>query len=265
VAGPWKPVTSGGPPHGGRLALDAFYVALAALALAARTSRLARVALAIALAWSLERTAHLGFPDLPSAGTLLAGALAGALAAVLVRRVLRRPVLALAAVAGVLGSTHAADGYVRRHADTGSTAAAPLERLFADAPSWADGRAPVAFSPRVVGPVAGDRLRHEVSLVPPGEPCAAVLARARRGYVVVERVPFPRLLAPASAPRCLAAARPVATAGAWRVYGPAPPSRQTATRSSAASRSSERSSKSSTPIAAARGSAVRRARVSSAS
>ncbi len=201
-----------------RYLLPALAAGAVGLALAGRTSRIARAVLAAAVVWSVIRTAQLGFPVLPAAATLLAGAVAGAAIGLL------RPPRAVAASVAVVGGAvllaNGGDGWLSRHATTAATSAAPVERLFADAPGWAERREPVAFSPQVVGPIAGDRLRHAVSLIAPDESCRSVRRLARRGYVVIERVPYPQLLAPTTAPGCLAGATPIAAAGAWRVYGP---------------------------------------------
>ncbi len=170
-----------------RYLLPVYGAGAAALALAGRSSRVARALLLVALAWSAVRTAQIGFPWLPSGGTLLAGAVAGGVAALLAGRgALRLRLLAAgAALVAVVGAARAADGWLGHVAETGATAAAPVEAWFAARPGWAEDRAPVAFTKHVVGPLAGDRLRHELILVPGDEPCARTLARAREGWVVV--------------------------------------------------------------------------------
>ena len=52
-------------------------------------------------------------------------------------------------------------------------------------PGYNDDARPVAMGPYTFAPIGGDRLRHEVSLVPESEPCAAVRARARRGWLII--------------------------------------------------------------------------------
>lgn len=246
-----------------RYLLPVFAAGAVALALAGRTSRVARVALTGALIWSLWWSVQLGFPDLPPATILIIGLAGGALLATLsLGR--RRPTRALAwavGVAAVILAAGGADGWMGRTARTSATAAAPVEGAFASVPGWADSREPVAFWPSVVGPLAGDRLRHPVTLIGGGEGCAAITARARRGYVVVRRVSLRVLarLAPSHVPSCVVRWRPIGQAGDWLIY------RQTATTSSARSRSSVPSAKSATPIAASRGSARRRKSVSSRS
>lgn len=243
-----------------RYLLPVILAGTAALALAARTSRLARAALVAAIVWNLIRTLDLGFPDVPSVWTLLGGAAAGALAAWAVGRGRRRIrlALALATVAAIGVTSRLADGWMAHAGESNATPAAPLETWFARQPGWAEDRTPVAFVTNQIGPIAGDRLRHPLELIRGDEPCAATLARLRTQWVVVPDIPevFRRLLAPVDAPRCLAGVRAVAHPGIWLVY------RQTATTSSEASRSPEPSRKSSTEIAASSGVSRRRNSVS---
>ena len=231
-----------------RYLLPVLLAGVVGLALAGRTNRVARGLLAGALAWNVVAVARLGFPDVPSAPTLLTGVVAGALASAVAGPHVRRAALVggIASLAAIVVAAGLSDGWVRRVAETNATPAAPLEAFFAAQPGWAEGREPVAFVTSVIGPVAGDRLRHPLELIPGDEPCPQTLARLRRGWVVVRDIPdeLRALLAPVRAPACLAGVRPVAHPGEWLVY------RQTATTSSAASRSSEARRKSSTVIAA---------------
>jgi hypothetical protein len=130
----------------------------------------------------------------------------------------RRPLLAgtaaLALVALLaLGGRH----YVERHAlahdfDSG------VVQWFTQQPAWRSTSRPIAFSPTPIGPLAGNRLRHPLELVPPGEPCSAVRDRLTRGWVVVRGVDR-NLFGTLAAERCLAAAKPVYDDGIQRVYG----------------------------------------------
>jgi hypothetical protein len=127
---------------------------------------------------------------MPSPLTPLAGAVLGAGAAWAASRAAWRvparlaqtPVLVAAAL--VLGALLAvpADGYLGRHAQQGVFASGVTGWL---ARQQAEDSLPVASAPLVVGPLAGDRLRHRLEPIPAGESCDAVRARARRGYVVL--------------------------------------------------------------------------------
>jgi hypothetical protein len=229
-----------------RYLLPVFAAGAAALALAGRTSVVARGVLVVALVWNLVRTIALERPDVPPVWVLLAGVAAGAAFALLRPR---RAAWALAAVATVVVAAAGADGWLERSARATRFDTAPLQAFFADQPGWADSREPVAFVSNMVAPLAGDRLRHPLALIPGDEPCATTLHRAQEGWVVLRDAPaqFRALLAPVRAPECLEGLTPVAHPGNWIVY------RQIATTSSAASRSSEPSRKSPTPIAASSG------------
>lgn len=223
-----------------RYLLPVLAAGAAALALAARRSRVAVAVLVAAVAWNVVQV--LGLPaGTPPLWMLAAGVAVASLVSLGGRWALVGVTVVMAAVA--------ADGYVQRVADTGATAYAPLAGYFAAMPGWDDDETPVAFVQNVVAPVAGDQLRHPLELIDPGEPCARTLERTREGWVVMRDLPpaIRALLAPVRAPGCLAGLEPVARAGEWLIY------RQTATTSSAVSRFSLPSRKSSTPIAASAG------------
>jgi hypothetical protein len=202
-----------------------------ALALAARRrtagGRLAAAALLGALLWSVYQSAQFGFPTLPSLARLVAGAAVGAAvgAGAGAARALRRSPLRLAlpvALAVLLagGLAVAAPGYVARNAATNTTFAAPLLRWFSSQPAFRDGGDPIATTAPRIGLLAGAELRHGLELIGPRESCAAIRARARRGWVVV--LDFPTFLikffptSPAGA--CLAGERPRFVDRGFRVY-----------------------------------------------
>lgn len=193
-----------------------------ALALWGRWSRAAIALLAIALVWNLGRTVSVGFPDVPGAHVLMLGALAGSAAALAAG--VGGPRLKAAGAAALLAtiglSAYSAGGWLGRVAETNGTAAAPLQAWFAAQPGYSDDRAPVAFVTQVIGPLAGDRLRHPIELIPGDESCAATRARLTRGWVVMRDAPpeIRALLAPVRAPDCLRDVTPVAQPGDWLVY-----------------------------------------------
>jgi hypothetical protein len=178
-----------------RYLLPGAAVAALTIALASRRGGWLRVVCAVVLAAAaaigLKQTFDLGYPNVPSAVTPIAGALLGALALWLLSR-LRRPAFgrawlagagaAAVVVAGVAGAV-AADGYVQRHAETG-TRESHLAGWFASQPEWRDGSAPVVSTWSLVGTLAGDRLQHPLALVGALEACE----RARSaGWLVVDR------------------------------------------------------------------------------
>jgi hypothetical protein len=177
-------------------------VAATTLALASRGPRPARLyangVLGVALAVSAWQTLDLGFPHVPGLGTIAAGALAGGAAAWALSRV--RPHLpvprgpaalaltALLAAAAGAALTPAASGYVERHARTNANttyAGAGAVEWLAGRESFRNGSEPVGVFPIPNGMLAGDRLQHEVEVLPLDERCPGVRERARRGWFVV--------------------------------------------------------------------------------
>ena len=203
-----------------RYAIPAMAAGAVALTLSARTGRRARrwvvLILIGAIGWSLK--AYLDDTYLPAEGTLALAALAGAAAAFAAGR--RRPRLFATAGLAALFALAALGGrhYVERHALAHDFDSAVV-KWFTENPSWRAGRAPIAFSPTTIGPLAGDRLRHPLSIVPADEPCRLVTARLRRSWIVVRGVDR-NLFGTLAAERCLANTKPVFSDGIHRVYGP---------------------------------------------
>jgi hypothetical protein len=202
-----------------RYAVPAMAAGAVALALSARSGRWARwwvaLVLLVAIGWSAK--AYLDDTYLPAEGVLALAAIAGAAVAFVLRR---RPTTAAAAgLAGLfllaaLGGRH----YVERHALAHDFDSA-LVQWFTENPSWRAGSAPIAFSPTTSAPLAGNRLRHPLSVIPADEPCALVTGRLAHGWVVVRDVDR-NLFGSLAAERCLARTKPVFTDGIHRVYGP---------------------------------------------
>jgi hypothetical protein len=140
----------------------------------------------------LLQTFDLGFPNVPAAGTPVAGLVLGAVAAAVLvwgapalrlDRRLAPLVGAVAALAlGALGAL-AADGFVTRHGETG-TRESGLAAWFAGQPSWRDGSVPIASTWSLVGTLAGDRLQHRLVLVD----ALAACALRRSDWLVIDRV-----------------------------------------------------------------------------
>ncbi|MCP9488560.1 MAG: hypothetical protein MSC31_01635 [Solirubrobacteraceae bacterium MAG38_C4-C5] len=181
--------------------------------------------LVLAAVWSGLGSLDIRYPLMPSPRLLGAGAFAGAGLAVVARfavgapRVLRASA-AVAPVAAAVALALAAPGYVERHARTNATTATPVIAWFAAQEEFRDGDAPISLSPQVIGPLAGDRLQHDVQLIPGLAPCREVRARAREGYVVVRDLPavVRRYLEPYRAGECLAGERAIFSDADFRVY-----------------------------------------------
>jgi len=217
-----------------RYLLPVFAAGSVALAVAAgdgsRPVRgLALLALAGALAWGLVTDAQHSFYVAGGWGLLVLGAGAGAVVAALVApaRLPRFGRLALAAMLSVALAA-SASGFIARHAAVPTEIDASLSAVLGADPAYANGHAPVAAAPFIPGLLAGDTLAHRVTLISEHASCAEVLARARRGLIVidsVDNVPIPGhphlvLLARGTAPACLAGQTPRLTVGSFRIYGP---------------------------------------------
>lgn len=172
-----------------RYLLPALVVSAVVLAVTAGTRpRLAHGLLGTALVLSLVRTLQFGFPELPSAGTLLFLGAAGAAGALTVTRLglpplrLAAPLSAVVAVAILAGSV---EGYVLRHAEAGLPDGALVQQLEARAPE----RAAVAIGPASVAPVRGDRLQRRVVFLAGSAGCDRVRGAP---VLVLQKAPVTR-------------------------------------------------------------------------
>jgi len=242
AAAPFTGVSGFGPVDAAvagstRYLLPALALATLTLALAGRVrgwpGRVAEGLLAVALLWSLARTATLGFPYLPSFASLLVAAGFGAVIGLLLtgggwRGPLVRAAPAAIAVGVFLVLAAGVEGYVARHAQTAPGLDAELARWFSARPGFGhDGRA-IAMEPVVNAALAGDRLTHRVEIVSTKWSCADIRRRARLGWVVVRVSPLNRKFgAPTPGQACLRNVAPVyrtgsatSSVGEARVYGP---------------------------------------------
>lgn len=183
-----------------RYLLPALAAATLALTLAARDGgprlRIAvLVLLAIATVSSIGRTWEFGFPFVPSLGTVVVLAAAGGALGFFWDRLPRIPAIvwraapAAAAVAAVVVLTVGADGYLGRHAESGRVDAG-LVRAALDQPGFGDDEGlEIAMGPATVAFLRGERLQHDMSFLGSATPCAEVLRRLDRGWVVLQRSP----------------------------------------------------------------------------
>ena len=202
------------------------------LGLAARDQRLRPAVIAV-LGLAIAANAFVLWPPgtalVPSVPVLLAGIALGALVALAltptlpVLRVGGRSLGALALAAVVLSlaivGTAASWGLGARHLATGSGFDIPVLRWLSEQPGYAEGSQPVAMARTLMATLAGDDLRHPVVLIPPDEPCAVTLDRARAGWVVINDAEFGPALRPFAADECLQELKPVYDDGSFRVYG----------------------------------------------
>jgi len=208
-----------------RYLLPVLAAAATTLALASaqrmRFAFLALVVLAAAAVVNLMQTLALGFPNAPGAATPIVGAIAGGAVALLTsalrlparRRFTAVPQAVATIVTAVAGGLLAipAHGFVARHGRTGGLLTSQLVAHLADVP----GSAPVASTPDLIAPLAGDDLRHELDWVFATEGCVRIRARARREWLVAARRG-----SEAPVVRCLAGIPPFYEDPAYVVYAP---------------------------------------------
>jgi hypothetical protein len=182
--------------------------------------------LAAATIWSAIKTVDVGHPLVPSLPVLATGALAGLAGAWLAPRIAAagsrnlRIVAVVAAAVAAVALSGGAPGYADRHAQLNATFATPAIKWFVGQRAWRDGDDPISMSPQAIGPLAGDRLQHDIQRIPGLTPCPEIIARARRGYFVLrDLTPLVRkYIAPYQAVKCLAGKRPIYTVGDFRIY-----------------------------------------------
>ena len=195
-----------------RYLLPALSAAAVAVALTRRTWLIAIVTMATA--WSLVVA-----PARPHLMVLALGALVGV---ALARR--RLPGLVpVAAVASLAVLVVAADGFAERQSRATWLRSHALVAWAAAHPDF-DEEFPIATSPDTYAPLAGDRLQHEIELIPRDESCADIARRIARGWVVLET--FAPVVAarrtPTTATECLRTAPPgtrvIFEHGGYRVF-----------------------------------------------
>ena len=229
-----------------RYLLPALGAATVAVAFAGRvggvTGTVATIALAVSVVWNVVKDTQLGVPYVPSARTIVLGAILGLLAlaagAIASRAMERRgrpprpaPAVVVVVVAVVVGVVlaPAGEGFVARHAKVkGSTALGPgVAAFLAKQPHFERGDMTIAFASRgLQAQLAGDQLSNRLELIPAREACASVRALARKSVLVVSDPAFLGGLlgiAPYGAHRCVAGRRPAYRDEAFRVYLPGSP------------------------------------------
>lgn len=178
-----------------RYLLPALAAATLAIAIAARDSGRSASRVLLVLLWttaflSASRTLQLGFPFVPSAGTILVlgglGAGGGLLAG---RRVLRLAPIAAAAFL-VLVLAQGRDGYLLRHAESGLVDSGLVRAVSAQPAFRADEGIEISMGPGQIALLRGERLQHDLRFLPADTPCAEVRRRAQDGnWVILQRAP----------------------------------------------------------------------------
>jgi hypothetical protein len=173
---------------------------------------------------SLVADGFQGFPAAPNLLYLLVGAGAGAAlgAAAPAVRLPAAPALvtAVALVLAVAFLAASAPGWLWRESEHAGYGHALLGFMMSE-PGFLSGSQPISFAPAVISSLTGPRLRHPVELIPAREPCAAVQARLKRGWVIVSPGAFVAgITAPWDAAYCLRQDKPIYANEGAVVYAP---------------------------------------------
>jgi len=209
-----------------RYLLPVLGTAVAAVALSGRgraPRAMVLATLAIAIAWNVSLDADLGPAHLPPFSTVRSGVLLGVIGALalsmgpIARLGLRPSGLAVLLVLAAIVTAPSADRYVERHGEFNVTFDSPLVRWFTAQPSFEKGRQEIAMVRTTVGPLAGDRLRHRVRLIPAAEGCLAVRRRAEKGWIVLSELAL-NDLTPVRALSCFDGERPAYEDERFRVF-----------------------------------------------
>jgi hypothetical protein len=114
--------------------------------------------------------------------------------------------------------TPVASGYLPRHARTGLPDAGLIAWISRQS-AFRDRGEPIFVAPTNVGPLAGDRLQHDLHLVPFHARCAQLEAQSRRGWIVLH---MDAVTGPYAARSCLHERRPDYEDRNYRVFAPPP-------------------------------------------
>jgi hypothetical protein len=211
-----------------RYLLPCLLAAAVALGLAGRIAPgMALAVLTLALLVNVDRDAVLGFPEVPSAVTVIVGGALGAACALVLRaievharlpvRVIHATPVIIAAIAvGVslvtlLGSV---SGYLAGHAGTGEFDSGVVGWLNSR-PAFRDGHQPVVVGPFELASLTGTRLQHRLVLPTASDSCGTVRSWAAHDWVVLQ------VGLDSGWVRCLAGERPAFADATYAAYAPA--------------------------------------------
>ena len=201
------------------------------IALAGRGSRrfelVALGALSIALVWNLGQLFTGEFPATPPEPAILIAALAGAGIGALLAIPLRGRVPAPSPWAGgaavaaafALLALPAAD-WVMHHSKHRANFDAGLAEFLTARADFRDGDDPIYMAPLLAGPLAGDRLQHDLRLIPAKMPCPQVARLRSEGWVIILEDPLWTEAIGYSVGKCLKREPPLAVIDEFRIYRP---------------------------------------------
>jgi len=194
-----------------------------------RFERFALGALSIALIWNLGQLLTGEFPASPPAPAMLVGALAGAGIGALFGIPLRgrvpapNPLLSGAAIAFAAALlTLPAGDWVKHHSKHRANFDAGLAEYLSARDDFREGDEPIWMAPLLAGPLSGDRLQHNLKLIPAKMPCSQVARLRRDGWVILLEDPLWVEAIGYSVGECLKREAPLAVVDEFRIYQPTP-------------------------------------------
>jgi hypothetical protein len=184
--------------------------------------------LSIALVWNLAQLFTGAFPAAPS--HVLTGALAGLAIGTLVANSLRDRLplpgrsigAALAVVSAGLLAVPAANWVANHGEKHPANFDARLATFLASRDDFNEGNQPIRMAPLLAGPLAGDRLQHNLELIPATAPCSDVARLRNDGWVILfedEGGHWTRASG-YSLGECLKDESPLAVIDGFRIYQP---------------------------------------------
>ena len=112
--------------------------------------------------------------------------------------------------------------WVSHHGDQRENFDAGLAKYLSARDDFRDGDEPIWMAPLLAGPLAGDRLQHNVKLIPARTPCPQVDRLRRTGWVIILEDPNWVDAVGYTVGGCLKRVPPLAVIDEFRIYQPAP-------------------------------------------
>jgi hypothetical protein len=115
-----------------------------------------------------------------------------------------------------------ADGWVRHHGEHRANFDAGLAEFLSARDDFRDGDEPIWMAPLLAGPLAGDRLQHDIRLIAAKMPCPQVDRLRSDGWVILLEDPSWTEAIGYSVGGCLKDEPPLAVIDGFRIYQPQP-------------------------------------------
>jgi hypothetical protein len=113
-----------------------------------------------------------------------------------------------------------AGGWVKHHSKHRANFDAGMAEFLSAREDFREGDEPIWMAPLLAGPLAGDRLQHDLRLIPAKLPCPEVARLREDGWVILLEDPIWTEAIGYSAGGCLKEEPPLAVIDDWRIYQP---------------------------------------------